>query len=276
MRWCWHGAAALLGSLAACSFPADYEGTRYQCVMPGPGECPDGYECRSGFCEAARDLPDAGGGGTSADASAKPPPDAAAGDDASSGCASVTSVEGLGNGEAWEISASSADCDISFDEGSVALRNLGTEQLSECAARSRDQYLVDGRTWVEAIDLEPGQLLPTFGVILQDQGVLFRLTPKELVFIERRLNGDEMDDFVFGGIPYNPVEHRFWALRGGVGDTIVLETSPDGDTFSAVSDFRPNAANDPRTTCARYEVSIRDGFEVPTAMAFQNLNDVPR
>lgn len=48
----------LAGCLFACSPSVDYDGTEYRCNESG--NCPDGYDCRAGFCVAEGGLPDAG------------------------------------------------------------------------------------------------------------------------------------------------------------------------------------------------------------------------
>jgi hypothetical protein len=58
--------------------------------------------------------------------------------------------------------------------------------------------------------------------------------------IEIRVLGDTLDlrhllggeETVVGQLPYDPVAHRFWALREA-GGTLFWETSPDGSSFTA-------------------------------------------
>ncbi len=271
MRWSWHGAAALLGALTACSFPADYDGTRYQCTEPGPGACPDGYECRSGFCEAAQGGADAGGGSfTDAD-----PTDASTVDGVDAGddqpCESVTGAAGFASLAAWDTVAAEQGCQIIFSDGTVAMQNL-EGPVFDCAAQSRDQYRLDQRTWVEVLDSTFGSPSPGFGLVVGEQTLLLRNTPDGLLVIER----DEEDGFedVVDGVDYNPVAHRYWALAPGIGDVIEFQTSPDAVSWTTVTDFRPVA--DPRVTCVTYEISIVEGAEQPGIVVFQSLNDVSR
>jgi subtilisin-like proprotein convertase family protein len=48
----------LAGCLFGCSPSVDYDGTEYRCNESG--SCPDGYDCRAGFCVAEGGFPDAG------------------------------------------------------------------------------------------------------------------------------------------------------------------------------------------------------------------------
>ena len=270
MRWCWHGAAALLGALTACSFPADYDGTRYQCVQPGPGECPDGYECRDGFCEVSAGLSDAGGGSFT-DAGGDRD-DASTGVDAGDtpACESVSGAAGFANLAAWETVAAEPGCQIIFNDGTVAMQNL-EGPLFDCASQSSDWYRLDQRTWVEVLDSNFGFPSPGFGVVIGEQTLLWRNTPDGLLAIER--DDDGFED-VFDGFDYNPVEHRYWGFAPGIGDVIELQTSPDGANWTTLTDFRP--IDDPRENCVTYEISIVEGDEEPGIVVFKSLNDVSR
>ena len=272
MRWCWHGAAALLGALTACSFPADYEGTRYQCVQPGPGECPDGYECRDGFCEASQGGPD-GGGGSFTDAGDGPPDGSTVGgvdggDDPP--CESVASAAGFASPAAWETVKAEKGCQIIFTDGTVAMQNLDGP-ISDCASQSRGQYWLNERTWVEVLDGNFGIPSPGFGLVIGKQTFLWRNTPDGLLVFERDEEGFED---VYDGFDYNPVDDRYWAFTPGIGDVIEMQTSPDAVNWTTLTDFRP--IDDPRETCVTYEISIVEGDEKPSIVVFKSLNDVSR
>ncbi|HTE49571.1 MAG TPA: hypothetical protein VK698_01775 [Kofleriaceae bacterium] len=260
-------------AIAACSFPADYTGTRYQCEQAAEGECPAGYECVDGFCEASSATPDSGGGGgTLTDAGGIRPADASVevADADPNDCESVTTLEErFESGDGWEITDDNAGCSILFESGLIELHNLSLP-IDECAARSRDTYRLDARTWIQTVQAGAGIAAPGFGLQIGEQTFLFRRDEEGLAMVVR--DGDAAEE-KFGGTEFDTAEHRFWGFRLGQGDVVKMETSSDAESWVEQAEFRPTT--DPRTSCIRYEISVAGGTTGPAILAFDNLNARP-
>jgi hypothetical protein len=253
--------------LAACSFPADYSGTRYQCeAAGGAGECPPGYACRAGFCEPGQ-APgiDGGGGGMDAGDPAdgpNAPPDAGAG-----ACVRATAFsDDFDSGDAWDTFAVGG-CAARFEIGRIRLSS--SPGLSgACGARSSDLYLLDGLTWIEAVEPGQGSPEPEFGVTIGEEGLFFRRNENGLVLFVRDEEGDETP---IEELPFSSSEHDFWGFRPDKVGGIAWETSPDAMKWSELGKFYPKES--PSEVCMRYEIGMAGSNPtLPIIVSFDNLN----
>lgn len=258
--------AAVCAILAACSFPADYAGTRYQCE-PGD-ECPPGQSCVAGYCEGGG--PPAGdGGGTAADAGGDDggDGDGAEGDagepDAAPPCPAASSFQDdFGSGRNWDVQ-DDAGCAIDFPAGQARLS--GTD--GRCIARTVSQYALDARVSVEAVKPESGLLETGFAIHLGDVSFIALRVVGGLELLEL---DDEKDGKVLDTIEFDQTEQRFWAFRPE-GDEIIFETSPDGIDWTGQGEYRP-AIMPP---CIQIELDAIGTGELAPFTAFDNLNLLP-
>lgn len=263
-------ASATLGCavLAACSFPADYGGTRFRCdVGGGANECPAGYTCVAGFCEAGAPMIDGGGGGGGGGdagdpADANGPPDA--------GVAACTRVSAFSDnfesGAAWDT-FEAPGCQTSFEIGRIRL-NSSTGLAAACGARSTELYHLDERTWIEAVGPGQGSPRPEFGITIGEETLVFRRDQNGLAFVVRDLAGNEstLDD-----LPFDPFDHAFWAFSPDEAGEIAWETSQDAQEWTVQVKFAPKSA--PSEECVRYLIAITGTpVQLPPIISFDNLN----
>jgi len=264
--------AAALGCaiLAACSFPADYSDTRYQCDLAT--ECPPGYACVSGFCErpASGATGDGGGGGRDAGGrDAGGDGDGGADPDAPPGvCPSGSRhTDDFDTGLGWELTLD-AGCDLGFAGGEVRM----AASVGRCTARTEDLYDLDGRIWIQAVEPEDGELSPAFGVFLGDSSLVSMRTVAGLELVELAATGTDQQQLE--SIPFDAAEHLFWGFRpDGNDDTIFWETSPDGKTWTVQGEYRP--AVYPEGGCMNLEIDVLGIGELGAGAVFDNLNLVP-
>jgi hypothetical protein len=221
----------------------------------------------AGFCEAAApadggggSLVDAGGGGDPGDPDADP-----------SGCTSTDSFEDdFSSDAAWELFASSDACDIRFQNGQIVLRNSLGPAIEECAARSRGEYHLTGRTWIQAVVPGSGSPTPGFGIHTGKETLLVRRATDGLELVARDLEGNEA---VLDDAPFEVAGHRFWGLRLDRDGTVHFEVSSDSVLWEEIEDYQPLA--DLTRDCVRYEISIRGSATMTVGVSFDNLNRFP-
>ncbi|HKE14822.1 MAG TPA: hypothetical protein VKB80_08170 [Kofleriaceae bacterium] len=265
--------AAALGCavlLVACSFSADYTGTRYQC---GPsGECPDGYACAAGFCEVER-APGADGGGSGSDGGGGGGgggggADAGGGgteDDAGSrACPSASALrDDFSTDAAWTITNRSG-CVISFDTGQVEMSAVG----GRCNARTIDSYALDGRVFVQAVDPAGGITKVGFGIFYGEASlVAFRVIGGiDLVVLLPGGGQSVVDSF-----PFDPELDGFWGFRPEPGTGLIhWETSADGLEWSDRGLYPPPGLAEDGCVGLEFH-AVGTGTTAPSA-AFDNLN----
>lgn len=259
--------AACVG-LVGCSFPADYGGTRYQCMRDAPDECPPGYRCAGGFCEASSPGSDGGNGAEPDGGGQVDPPDGSSQVDAAPpDCPGVTSLQDdFSSNTAWDI-ASDGNCAVEFN-GELRLAPQTAIPPADCVVRSSEVYGLDDRTSLQVVSTGTGNPAAAFGLDVAGQTLLFRREVNGLAFVVRENDVEE----IFDGDDFVEAEQRFWAFSVD-GDHLTFEASADGAAWTTLTDFRPRV--DPSTTCVRYEISIGGDVSSLAPVVFDNLNIVP-
>lgn len=212
----------LCAGLFGCKLSANYDDTRYRCDESG--QCPDGFSCIQGWCEAV--PPDPDGGLPDPDSGLPPLPD---------GCGTMGipyndfEVDTI-NTRRWSYS----------DDGTLTVAHAGgqlvfTIPAGQAGAGARyytaPYYRMQGGT--ASVEVPPLQV---------DSGVsfTFRLEThgNERWWINHRDGALTMkwrdvrgDEYQVASIPYEPDQHRFWRFREQDG-TVYWETSADGVTYN--------------------------------------------
>jgi hypothetical protein len=258
--------AAALGCavLVACSFPADYSGTRYQC---GPaGECPDGFSCTAGYCEAEEPPASDAGDGARTDAGGGPDDTRAdAGDTGPGACASASAFqEDFSTDGEWSI-ANQAGCAITFVSDQVQM----TATLSRCTARTAGTYELDGRVFVQAVKPESGLIKAGFGISYGEVSLVALRVVGGIDLVELPAEGG--GQMLVDSFPFDPQLDRFWGFRPDqVSGQIHWETSADGIEWSDHGAYPQSAL--PADSCVGLEFdAVGTGNAAPFA-AFDNLN----
>jgi hypothetical protein len=207
-----------IGTLAACSFEARFDGTGYRC---GTGDtCPSGQMCVDGYCRTGGDLPDSGTSNPDADPGA-PDGSVTAGrcgglqllaDDFADGTVSPlwydwadtgTSVTETGGQLLVNIAAGTADAWAGYS--SASLYDLTDSAFEAEVAQVGGVYtILEVRSW----DAPRAQLLVENGTTLI-AGVF-----------------NTADEGQRNSIAFAADQHRYWRIREAAGTTY-WETSPD-------------------------------------------------
>ncbi len=262
-------AIALLGS--SCSFRANFDGTRYRCDQSG--ECPDGYSCVVGYCEAESPPIDAS---VAADAD-NPDPDAAAvpGPDAS-----VVPTGPCGTMEmaALDFDDGTFDPDLFFtweDDPATATLTGGELVLGAPAGAtnvgsglwSDEIYrMASSRAFIEVVSVdESSDDYVDFGFGSDYSGYLIGQRQGTLYFAVV-VDGDYT---TLDSIPYSASDHRWWQVREEDG-RVYFETSPDGTSWTTRHDVALMSGVGPLVAVG-VEFWTDDAQPEATAAVFDNL-----
>jgi hypothetical protein len=247
--------------MAGCTINSDFSDTRYRCDVSG--ECPGGFACVAGYCEASQE--DAGvdpdGGGVS-----------------SKKCGTVEMVvedfEGAEmNGEHWGmwvdqlmlLSVEQRDGQLAFE--------IPTEIASVGSGyHTRSWYRFTGsRAFVEVVDAQEES----------DMGLSFHVRAPESEgggnrwYTEQRAGTLRFWERIDGrnaqlaSVSYDPVAHRWWQIREQDG-VVYWETSADATTWATHAMMPTELAGEP--VQVRVETWVSNPQPVPRTFLIDNLN----
>jgi hypothetical protein len=250
-------ALAICASLSGCKLSADYDGTRYRCDESG--QCPDGFSCVAGWCEA--ELPSGPDGG----------PDGGP-TDVPAGCGTMAKVF-----NDFETSTIDTGRWSYWNDGPLTVAHEGGRLVFTVPAGQSDlgagyqthaYYRMQGsRAFVEVLPLEVDSgasftfALRTLAagrwyMSYQDGALVFRMR-------------DAVNEYTLASVPYVAEEHRFWQIREQDG-TVYWETSADGATWTA----QASNSVDTSEVLVRVRLSIRANTAQPVdhVLMADNLN----
>jgi hypothetical protein len=231
-------------ALASCSVSSDYAGTNFAC--DDQHACPPGYICLgAGYCVTP---------------------------DYRCGRLNVLADDFTDNGRGWEWSGYVAENGATLAEegGEVIATPAAAGAEASVAYYQSDEWYrwSDASVYVEVTQSVSGAAgARAFLTLVLENGDTISIEQEaDQLYFKRRSGGA---DTTLGSVRYDPVEHRWWRLRGGDGQ---VQWQTSADAFDWTTRFQEAAPEEPGLARIRFGAGADAGVADPGAAHFDNLN----